>query len=482
MRRILRLLQQAGTGLVITGLLSVVVMPTARVDAADNPSLTISQLKITSSNGQFVTLYNATDAPLDMSKYQLEYFNSYDLTKATSSRLIALSGTLPPHSFYEVVDDAQLICYQLTVNAQSLGFSSTSGLIEVLGLSQSGPGAAALPVMQDVVAWAKTPTAGAQTLPSSTKAFLQRQPTDKNNHPIVNTPGAGSWLAVQPDQANACAYVTFAAKPESLPTGLSLLPGSEPPVTLISIPEEGSSPPALPAADIGLMAPRITELLPNPEGTGNDSTDEYIELYNPNSLPFDLSGFVLQAGINSVHAYTFPSGTTLASQSFTAFYSEATGITLSNTAGQASLLDPLGNLLSSSDAYKSAKDGQAWSLANGKWVFSVRPTPNEPNIIMQPASKKKNTKKTKGKVLGATTTSKPKHTAAKQTAYSSPDNAQNGSSHYKALALVAGLALLYGAYEYRKDLADYSRKLGRNLGISRANWPTLPWRRGNRAG
>lgn len=61
------------------------------------PSLVISQAKITSSNGQFVTLYNSTDNPLDASNFQLEYFNNYDLDKATSSRVIGLSGTLPPH-------------------------------------------------------------------------------------------------------------------------------------------------------------------------------------------------------------------------------------------------------------------------------------------------------------------------------------------------------------------------------------------------
>ena len=79
------------------GLMTFSQSNTVLADTADVPSLIISQLKITSSSGQFITLYNATNASLDMSKYQLEYFNNYDLSKATSSRQIALSGIILTH-------------------------------------------------------------------------------------------------------------------------------------------------------------------------------------------------------------------------------------------------------------------------------------------------------------------------------------------------------------------------------------------------
>jgi len=104
----------------------------ARAQANDAPSLVISQLKITSSNGQFVTLHNTTDSSLDMSKYRLEYFNHYDLSKATSSRLISLSGIVPPHGYFMINDNSMSLCYQIVINAASLGFSSTAGLISVV--------------------------------------------------------------------------------------------------------------------------------------------------------------------------------------------------------------------------------------------------------------------------------------------------------------------------------------------------------------
>ena len=84
---------------------------------------------------------------------------------------------------------------------------------------------------------------------------------------------------------------------------------TSPPATIISTTEVDATDPAsallaahasqMPAADIGLSAPQISELLPNPAGTGNDATDEFIELYNPNDQPFDLSGFVLQTGLTT---------------------------------------------------------------------------------------------------------------------------------------------------------------------------------------
>src|SRR5438105_3897042 len=83
--------------LLLTGVLAGQLRLVGVEAVASGPSLVISQLKITSANGQFITLYNATDTQLDMGKYQLEYFNSYDLAKATSSKLISLTGLVPPH-------------------------------------------------------------------------------------------------------------------------------------------------------------------------------------------------------------------------------------------------------------------------------------------------------------------------------------------------------------------------------------------------
>ncbi|HYH36103.1 MAG TPA: lamin tail domain-containing protein [Candidatus Saccharimonadales bacterium] len=468
MWRIRRSIQAILTAILLVSLLTVHLTP-IRADAADFPSLTISQLKITSSNGQFITLYNATDTALDMSKYQLQYFNNYDLSKATSSKLIALSGIVPPHGYLMVNDGALLLCYQLTINSVSLGLSSTAGMIEILAFDQSNPGGPVSPVLQDYVSWSKTAAPGAQALPSNVNAFLQRQPTDPRGNPLIAVPGAGGWLGVQPDGINPCDLVgTGSGSLPVQPGPDQLLPPTEPPVTIADTAAgsagAGASTPTMPAADIGLMAPVVNELLPNPSGTGNDSTDEFVELYNPNNAPFDLSGFSLQSGTASLRTFAFPAGTMLPPQSFTAFYAKTTSLSLSNTSGQVKLLDPFGNSISTSGPYAAANDGQAWALAKGKWYWTTSPTPNKANAIHQPPAKK-STKTTASK----SKTSKITAAKAKGSKSTPNDTGSDGEPidnpiHTRTLALVVGAALLYGAYEYRTDMANRIYQLRRHFG------------------
>lgn len=483
--KIKRLMQSATTGVVLCGLLVASRPLIVQADTALAPSLVVSQLKITSNDGQFVTLFNNTNTTLDMSKYQLEYFNNYDLSKATSSRLIALSGMVPPHSYYMVNDSALLLCYRLTINSVSLGFSSTAGLIQVLALQQVTPGGAIRSVLQDYVGWSKAAVLGSQQLPTNVNAFLQRQPIDSQNNPKIFSSGSGSWLSVQPDSNNACGLVTNTSLPVAVSTGLNqLLPPSEPPATIVSLNEsevgaaETAPTGVLPASDIGLKAPQITELLPNPIGTSNDSTDEFIELYNPNNVSFDLSNFALQSGVTSLHKYVFPVGTMLPPKAFIAYYSDTTNLSLSNEAGQVKLLDPYGSAIVATNAYSAAKDGQSWALANGKWYWTTQATANGANVIKQPAARKTATSKNKAasaktktsatvaKVKGAKTTKQIKPTAL---AGSIKEDPVKTPIHPKVLALIASLALLYGAYEYRADMANTIYQLRRYAKARRTN-------------
>ena len=462
MRRIKEILRAGSLAIVVASSLAVGLPAPAAADTANVPSLVISQLKITGSNGQFITLYNATNAALDMGKYQLEYFNNYDLGKATSSKLIGLSGIVPPHSYFMVNDSSLLLCYQLTVDSVSLGLSSTAGLVEVLAFNQASPGGSVAPVLQDYVGWSKTAAGGAQTLPSNTNAFLQRQPVDGQNNPAVNTPGIGTWQTVQPDAGNACNLVSGSNNSVAVLTGLSqLLPPTEPPAVILALddnsPGAAAAAASLPAADIGLMAPKITELLPNPNGTGNDATDEFIELYNPNNVNFDLSGFGLQVGTTALHSYNFAAGTSLPAHGFTAFYSATTGLSLSNSGGQSKLLDPFGNSIDATGVYTTAKDGQAWALANGKWYWTTKLTPGSANIINQPSAAKKAAAKTtasKSQASKAAAKTKGAKTSAASASQAGGDPASTTPIHLWTLALVAAAALLYGAYEYRVDLAN----------------------------
>jgi hypothetical protein len=239
-------------------------------------------------------------------------------------------------------------------------------------------------------------------------------------------------------------------------------------------------PPSLPAADIGLMAPQITELLPNPDGTGNDAEDEFIELYNPNPKPFDLTGFKLQVGLTTLRFYTLPAGTMLAPGSFTAFYAADTKLSLSNSGSQVKLLDPFDNSISATDIYATAKDGQGWALAKGKWYWTTKLTPKAANIIQLPPAKKAAAKKAPAKKTATGTAVKPAKTsqgAGQTLAGSFTDVLPTTPIHAWVLALVAGLALLYGLYEYRADLANRLYRLRRHFGRGRPDRPEAPGRR-----
>lgn len=446
-------------------------------DTANNPSLTISQLKITSSNGQFVTLYNPGQQPVDMSRYQLQYFNHYDLGKATSSKLIALSGTLPPHGYYMVNDGPLLLCYQMMIDSVSLGLSSTAGSLQLIAFNQSGAGGGVSSVLQDYISWSKTTASGTTTLPANTNSFLLRQPFDINNNPDIDEPGTGSWQVVQPDPGNACNLITNTGTSVAAPANHSTyLNGNEPPANSDwSYDDAPAANAIIPVSNIGLMAPRITELLPNPLGTGNDAEEEFIELYNPNNVSFDLSDSVLQTGLTTLKSYTFPTGTILPANSFKAYYSETTSLSLSNTSSQAKLSDSLGNIIAATDTYTSAKDGQAWALANTKWQWTTSPTPNTNNNIKQPISKKAAAAQAKAKTAKTKTTKlkTPKIKKPSTTAASSFEDEEPSviPVHTRTLALIIGLALLYGAYEYRTDLANRVHQLRRYLGSWRKNRP-----------
>lgn len=230
-------------------------------------------------------------------------------------------------------------------------------------------------------------------------------------------------------------------------------PTNEPPATIIpaTSDEPGRTGTVFPERSKGLVSPHLTELLPNPASPQTDAADEFIELYNSNDAVFELTGFKLVAGKRS---YTFPAGTLIEPKSFVAYFSADTRLALSNSGGRAQLLDPFGNIIAQTEPYGTAKDGQAWALANGTWHWTTTPTPKAANAIQAPtAAKKKSaaskTSSTNQAVKGATTTA-----ASDQPAAEAASLTSNTPIHPLMLALVGVFAILYGIYEYRGDLAN----------------------------
>lgn len=313
------------------------------------------------------------------------------------------------------------------------------------------------------------------TWKSSSGANINTSSESGMSNPVWYNDGSESWKV---GDFNNCQLTISTAQTISWPTG------AQPPVSIVSI----SNAPAMggiPAADIGLAAPQITELLPNPASPQTDADDEFIELYNPNESVFDLSGFTLEIGTTTKHDYTFDAGTSLPAKGFVAFYSADTHLSLSNSGSQVWLLDPPGNIISQADAYTSAKDGQAWALANGKWYWTSTPTPNAANLI-NGSSLTSGSKTSSPTAVKAASTGSSSSTGS----FSSTAAAAATPIHPWTLVGIGAAALLYAGYEYRTDLANNvyrlrryyeTRRTGRTKPAGRRSYRTAlrSWRRQN---
>ena len=124
---------------------------------------------------------------------------------------------------------------------------------------------------------------------------------------------------------------------------------------------------------LDLLPIRVNELLPN--AAGSDDGNEFIELYNPNPAPVDLSFYLLKIGITSPKLYAFPSGSAIGPSDYIIFSDDDIAFTLVNTDGQVSIVSNDGQLINESPSYSSPDEGMAWALIDGSWQYTNQPTP-----------------------------------------------------------------------------------------------------------
>lgn len=467
------------------------------------------------ASDEFVEIYNTTDDEIDITGWQVRYANS-TVIDGTSFVLATISAPdnspvlLPAKSYYLLRTASIVVPVDILAQVFPAGLSKTD---KTVGLFRKDDPTCQM-IIVDAVAWEATAgtTKGegaAVVVPTDTvgKDKLLRRygdpqgaywDTDDNSTDFVlapdftaATPGADNGLVLPSEPVG-----TAGAPSELLPvniTGCTVPEPETPPedesstdsppsTTIPPADEEGpededdeGATPVIPAGNIGLRPPQISELLPNPAPPQTDANDEFVELYNPNDAPFDLSAYVLEAGLATKRRYTFTAGTLIPPRSFLAFFSADTKLALSNSGSQVSLIDPLGALLVASEPYGTAKDGQAWLLANGSWQWTTSPTPNALNAVSAPVVKTASTSKTSSKKstkkpTATTKTPKPKKEAAMQDVQQATSVAATASTplHPGVLALIAASALLYGAYEYRHDMANKIYQLRSNRAARRA--------------
>jgi len=429
--------------LLITGL-----MGAATFASAPTGDLTIIQIKMTGSEN--IVIENTSSSSLNLSNYLLEYFNKNTPTSlATPTSAQQLPNiTIPQQQAILLNSDNSLTCGVAAVVNLSFSLSDTSGYLMISKVGTQPDGSLVF-APQDHVSWTSA-TSGADInkVPSNTTdpaAVWYRKLSD------------GTWQ--QAELGADCNALYGIITPASTISYIDWIDGDEAPASIVSLASDSSSGPFIPSADVGLAAPQVTEILPNPGSPQTDDEDEFIEVYNPNGRTFDLSGFKLQVGSATLHNYTIPDGTLVPPKSFKAFFSIDTNLAMSNSGGQAKLLDPFGTTLSQTDPYATAKDGQSWALANGRWYWTNSPTPGQQNVINQSgtAGSSKSNSKSNSSVKGIST----------QTSY--PSTTTSGGTqqtptplHPWVLAVVGLGALLYAGYEYRDDLANRYGKFRRD--------------------
>jgi len=411
--------------------------------------LSLAEVKITGN--EFILIQNNTGATInDLSSYWLYDFNN---TNPLATGVGSSTQQLPSAS----INSGQTIllsasggstCGAAVVAKLSISLTDSGGYLEIV--KQSISGGSLVQTAGDNVSWSSGYASGViKSVPSST--------SDPNNAYYRYQSGAlaFAWQKADQDSSDSCQLDVAASSASTGNLNQLGSGGPEPPAEILAASVQSSG---IPSDDIGLAPPLITELLANPTGTGNDSTDEFVEIYNSNNQAFDLSGFTIEVGLTTKHDYTFDDGSAIPAKTFAAYYSSDTHLTLSNTGGQAWLLDPNGGIISQSDGYGSAKDGQSWALANGKWYWTSKPTPGAANIIAGSSSSSKSKTNTTPTVAGLSTGSGGLGSSG---AGSSSASTQPAPIHPWTLAGVAAAALLYAGYEYRADLANHIYRLRR---------------------
>lgn len=434
------------------------------VSAASAPALSVptglsfAEVKVTGD--ELLVIENNSGQPInDLSSYWLYDFNSTSPllagTKSASEQLPATA--LGAGQTLLLSSAARPTCGAAVAGNLTISLADSGGFLEIVKLSQASPTAPVAQTPGDNVSWSSGSNGIIQNVPSSSS-----DPAAVYYRTAVTPDNPNGWQLADIDTPAVCQLQVVETLPPAPPvdTGGLITPTSEPPATIINLEtvetKADASQPVMPPTDVGLASPQITELLPNPAGTGTDNTDEFIELYNSNSSPFDLSGFMLETGTKTYHKYVFPNGTTLPAKSFKAFYSAATGLSLSNSGSQATLLDPFGKVIDQAAPYGTAKDGEAWALAKGKWYWTLSPTPNAANKIQQVNSTSTNSAKKTANVNGQPVTAiKGASTdSSSLTGAANTDDETPAPVHPAVLALVVALALGYGLFEYRHDISN----------------------------
>lgn len=464
--------------------------PTARAaeDAASINHILISEIQTggaTDATEEFVELYNPGEASVDITGWLLQYRAASGVAtqkwpNSSTKATITCADNTSESCKVIMQPKTRLVLVNRIANIagsqqMSGGFSGTGGQIRLV---QPGDE----PIVQDFVGYGtaqdfESAPAAAPTAGGSIKRIdsADSEPIDSGNNAQDFIASCGSPTPGQDD-----------SDPQPLSTGCtaSSAPnqnsGNQATGTTLPAETSSSSEDELSSTnDPSTQALKtylpviITELFPDPAQPQLDSSDEFIELYNPNDVAITLKDYHLQTG--SDYRYDYILGDTpLPPRGYIAIHSAVSKVSLANSGSGVRLTDPNGSIASEAPNYGDAKEGQSWMQDDTGWRWTLTPTPGAANILTTPAPKitasSTSTKKSTSKST-KTNSTKETNKAAKVPAVkkASTQNEQKTEpqkeepkksfdQQYWLLIPFGALAFGYMTYEYRHEIKKtYSR-------------------------
>lgn len=326
------------------------ILSASPIQAQETHAVIISEVQISGGTGHtnddFIELYNTTDAPIDITDWQLRKKTKTDTTSTGISLKTFSTPTdmilIIPAKGYFLWTNSTGVFKSLTdaqfINSSTIADDNSIALFDATNM------------IIDAVTWGT-----GHTLP-----FLPSKLYTLN--PPANT-------SIERDLISN----TFIAQTQPTPqntAGIQNKPLPSPSVTPIDTPTTLSA--VIPKTISTETSVRINELLPNPS-----DTEEFIELFNCGNADVNLKNWSLRDASKTGH-YTFKEDTIVQPRSYLTIMRSTFSFALNNTNESVTLLNPQGTVIDTISYLKSNKDA-SYSLSLSGWRWSPLITPNAVN-------------------------------------------------------------------------------------------------------
>ncbi len=121
----------------------------------------------------------------------------------------------------------------------------------------------------------------------------------------------------------------------------------------------------------------FNEILPSPEGL--DETEEWIEIYNQNDFPVDLSGWQISDSFGQTKTHHFPENSIILPKSYLVIKRPESGIILNNQEEKLLIVSPDKKVVDFV-YYKNAVRDQSFARFSDQWFWTKALTPGSLNI------------------------------------------------------------------------------------------------------